>query len=266
MTARWRPPAVELHAAFPTMGAMPHTFDTDPPPHPSGVDYESSPLDRNTYVTAIIHLYRGEMARANAWRQRLDQTTNWAIFTTATALGFAFNDQGHSHFSLQFANLLLLTLLQLEARRFRFFDVWRARVRKIEENFYGPILRRDPESPEAHWGELVARDLLAPRFKITRFAAVRARLVRNYWAIYAVLLVTWVVHVLTHPKPAQSWEEIRAHLSGGLVPWWVPVACVSTVLVGLVATVVFAPRSPESEREYWSDRSEDSSELDLIDV
>ncbi len=228
-------------------------------------DYESTPLSRQEYIAAIVHLYRGELHRANSWRIRLDQTTNWAVLTTAGLLTFSFGDGTHSQWVIVIGMGLITLLLFFEARRFRFFDVWRARVRKIEENFYGPILRRDPASPEAHWGELVARDLLAPRFKITRFAAVRARLVRNYWAIYAVLFVTWVVHVLTHPQPAQSWDEIRAHLSGGLVPWWVPVACVSTVILGLVATYVFAPRSPESEREYWSDRSDDSSELDLID-
>ena len=51
------------------------------------VDYESTPLTRSEYIAAIVHLYRGELYRANSWRIRLDNTTNWAILTAA-GLGF----------------------------------------------------------------------------------------------------------------------------------------------------------------------------------
>ena len=53
-------------------------------------EYESTPLSRQEYISAIVHLYRGEMSRATAWRIRLDTTTNWAVLTTAGLLAFAF--------------------------------------------------------------------------------------------------------------------------------------------------------------------------------
>lgn len=230
---------------------MPDIYDSEPPHHhPSGVDYESSPLDRNTYVTAIIHLYRGEIARANAWRQRLDQTTNWAIFTTATALGFAFNDQGHSHFSLQFANLLLLTLLALEARRFRFFDVWRARLRMIETNFFGPILRRDLESRQVDWGGYVAQDLVAPRFHITQLQAVRMRLVKNYVPIFGVILLAWIIKLVSHPVPTIEPGVLLDRLRIASVPGGWILTAIAAVYASLVGVVLLARVDPR-HRDDW---------------
>ena len=133
-------------------------------------DYESTPVTRQEYISALVHLYRGELHRATLWRMRLDNTTNWAILTTAGLLSFTFGSRDHSHWVLLLGMLLVGVLMAYEARRFRFFDVWRARVRKIEENFYGPILRRDPTSPEALWGNLVADDLLRPKFKMGRLS------------------------------------------------------------------------------------------------
>ncbi|CAN5330834.1 hypothetical protein BH18GEM1_BH18GEM1_19450 [soil metagenome] len=48
----------------------------DPPSQP--VSFEDYPLTRIEYITAMVHFYRGELARADAWRARLDPTTNWA--------------------------------------------------------------------------------------------------------------------------------------------------------------------------------------------
>ncbi|MGH7151843.1 MAG: DUF2270 domain-containing protein, partial [Planctomycetota bacterium] len=91
--------------------------------------FEDYPLTRIEYIQAIVHLYRGELSRSNAWRARLDTTTNWAIVATAALLSYSFGDPAHSHVVLLFGTALVLLLLGYEARRFRFFDVWRARVR-----------------------------------------------------------------------------------------------------------------------------------------
>jgi uncharacterized membrane protein len=37
-------------------------------------------------ITALSHLYRGEVYRSTVWRTRLDTTTNWAVVTTGLAL------------------------------------------------------------------------------------------------------------------------------------------------------------------------------------
>ena len=181
-------------------------------PRRNPVDYEGTPLTRQEYISAIVHLYRGEMARATAWRIRLDTTTNWAVLTTAGLLAFGFRSGDNPHWVLLFGIALITLLLGYEARRYQMFDVWRARVRKIEENFYGPILTRDPVSPQAGWGERVARDLLNPSYKIGFRQAVRARFLRNYWAIYAVLLLSWMVKIVVHPKPAHNWQGVRDNI------------------------------------------------------
>ena len=231
------------------------------------VDYESTPLSRAEYITAIVHLYRGELNRANAWRIRLDNTTNWAVLTTAGILTFAFGEEAHSHFVLLVGMAMISIFLGFEARRFRFADVWRARVRKIEENFYGPILRRDPVSPERQWGELVAEDLFHPSFKISRMTSVRMRLKRNYWPIYGVLMISWALKLALHPTPATGWEEIRLRLGmGGLLPWWFPVVYVGVFLVAGIYVMIFTKRAPQVESEYWSESHDDGEKVPLIDL
>ena len=37
--------------------------------------FEDYPLTRVEYITAMVHHYRGEMARAIAWRKRLDSSS-----------------------------------------------------------------------------------------------------------------------------------------------------------------------------------------------
>lgn len=237
------------------------------PPGPGSVDYESTPLSRAEYISAVVHLYRGELSRANSWRIRLDNTTNWAVLTTAGILTFTFGEESHSHFVLLVGMAMVSIFLGFEARRFRFADVWRARVRKIEENFYGPILRRDPVSPESGWGELVADDLFHPSFKITRTTALRMRFKRNYWPIYSVLLISWMLKLALHPEPAQGWSELRFRLAmGGLLPWWLPVAYVSVFVAAAAWLLLLTKRAPQVEEEYWSESHDEGQEVPLIDL
>ena len=211
-------------------------------------DYESTPLTRQEYISAIVHLYRGELYRANTWRTRLDNTTNWAVLTTAGLLSFAFGPGEHSHWTLLAGLALISIFWAFEARRYRFADVWIVRVRKIEENFYGPILRRDPVSPHKQWGELVAEDLFRPSFKIGKLEALRVRLLRNYWAIFLVVLSTWAVKVLALP-PAQNWIEVKNRLGSGVVPWWVPLCVVVGFLLVLLGVLLYSPRKLGAEHE-----------------
>ena len=216
------------------------------------VDYESTPLSRSEYIAAIVHLYRGELSRATSWRLRLDNTTNWAVLTTAGILSLSFSTAQHSHLILLIGLALIAVFWAFESRRFRLADVWYARVRKIEENFYGPILRRDPVSPEFEWGELIADDLFSPRFKISRLQALRLRLIRNYWAIFGVQLIAWFVKVLTHPKPARTWEEFQANLDLGFLPWWAPLGVVGFVVVCLVGVVLGAGPRVAEHQDHWT--------------
>src|SRR4249919_4036393 len=92
-------------------------------------------------LTMLAHLYRGEMYRSKVWRTRLDATTNWAVATTGIALSVAFSNVENSPLPLVLVALLDLVFLAIEARRYRYFDIWRTRVRQMEVSMYGPLLR-----------------------------------------------------------------------------------------------------------------------------
>jgi uncharacterized membrane protein len=232
-------------------------------PQPN-TEYEATPLTRAEYIAAIVHLYRGELHRSTLWRIRLDTTTNWAILTVAGLLAFSFRDATNPHWAVLIGLMLVTLLMGYEARRFRFFDMWRARVRKIEKNFYGPILRRDPVSPEVGWGTLVAEDLLDPHFKLSYPAALRARFVRNYWAIYMVLLFSWLMKIIVHSPQPHGWKEIKGYLAAGFLPWWTPLAYIALFLCAGAVLFFGVRRERRVEDEYWyADRELDVSTLDV---
>ena len=212
-------------------------------------DYESTPLSRAEYISAIVHLYRGELYRATSWRMRLDNTTNWAVLTTAGLLSISFGSTDpHSHAVLLIGMGLITVFWGYESRRYRFADIWYSRVRKIEENFYGPILRRDPTSPERHWGLLVAEDMFRPSFKISRLEALRARFLRNYWAIYLVMLCAWTLKLIAG---TESMADIRFRLKIGPLPFWSPLALIGGFLVVVLVLLVITHRSRVEEEDHW---------------
>ena len=226
---------------------------------PDPADYESSPLSRAEYIAAVVHLYRGELYRANSWRIRLDNTTNWAVLTAAGLLTFTFGPGTHSHWVLLLGLAIIAVFHGFEARRYRFWHVWRSRVRMIEENFYGPILRRDPVSPDRGWGELVARDLFHPTFKIGRLEALRARLTRNYWALYLAMLVAWAVRIglgMTHEGTEEL--SLQARLEAGGLPWWVAPVYLALFLAALGIVFLVPSRRITEELELWAEVEEET--------
>src|SRR6478672_8364173 len=102
-------------------------------------------------VGALAHLYRGEIYRSTIWRTRLDNTTNWAVVTLGIALSITFSSRDASPLPLLLAGFLCIVFLVFEARRYRYFNVWRARARWIERNFYAPMLRGETLGSDASW-------------------------------------------------------------------------------------------------------------------
>src|SRR4028118_783619 len=76
------------------------------------------PLTPSAFNTALVHLYRGEVSRANTWRARLDGTTNWAVLTTGATLSFAFSSRDNTHVMILLNSLLIGFFLFIEARRY----------------------------------------------------------------------------------------------------------------------------------------------------
>ena len=180
--------------------------------------FEDYPLTRVEYITVMVHFYRAEMQRSTAWRQRLDATTNWAVLTTAGLLSFSFSAPEHPHILLLLSNFIILAYLVMEARRFRYFAVYRARVRMIEENFLIPILTRQLESPMVSWRKVLAMDLDLPKYKTSFLQAVGFRLRRNYIGIFLILLGSWCLKLMIHPDVAVSWGAIWTRMAVGSIP------------------------------------------------
>src|SRR3954466_3136861 len=76
-------------------------------------------------ITALSHLYRGQLYRSTVWRTRLDATTNWAVVTTGISLSLTFSSASATPLPLGRVGLLVAVVLSIEARRYRFFDFWR---------------------------------------------------------------------------------------------------------------------------------------------
>ena len=188
------------------------------------------------YVNAMSHFYRGEMGRIMAWRARLDTTTTWAITTTTTIFTVAFSFREMPHIIFFFNLCIVSIMLWIEARRYRFYDAFRARVRMLEVHFLVPIILQRTDLLQGNWQKLVCEDLYLPAFKISKLEAVGRRLKRNYIFIYLVILVAWVTKIFLHSRvPITSTTAFYHALAvSGLASW------VVAALFGITfGTVVF---------------------------
>lgn len=179
-------------------------------------------------VGAIAHLYRAEIYRSTVWRTRLDSTTNWAVVTTGIALSATFSSTTASPLPLALIGLLVAMFLLLEARRYRYFNIWRARARLLETDFYTPMLRGEPLRMDAQWSRLLAKDYCEPRYHISLPRAVGRRLRRTYAYIFIIQAVAYYGKLAIHPTPLHSLSELWARAAIGPVPGEV------VVLVGIV--------------------------------
>ena len=200
------------------MANTPRSLSVAPPPLPAAAP-AARPLTPSEFNTALVHLYRGEVSRANTWRTRLDGTTNWAVLTTGATLSFAFSSPSNPHVMILLNSLLICFFLFIEARRYRYYDLWRARVRLMETEFFSGLLvpQRDGDE-DGNWRELLARDLLQPHFNMDLWEAMGRRLRRNYSWIFVVLVVSWIVKVAIHPWPTTNINELLRRVEIGPIP------------------------------------------------
>lgn len=154
------------------------------------------PIAEDDFATLMGHLYRGEMDRTTLWRDRLDKTANWAVILTASLLTFAFSSEDRPHEVLLLGVVIILVFLGIESRRYRFYDVSRARIRLMEEGLFAPALDGRPDL-ERDWRAELARDLRRPSLKIPWTEALRRRLRRVYLPLLAILGLAWLVRVAT---------------------------------------------------------------------
>lgn len=193
----------------------------------------------------LIHYYRGELGRMTSWRDRIDRTTNWAMTVVAGLLSVSLSTSSSHHGVVLFAMLLISLFLMIEARRYRFFDVYRARVRQLERYYFAQALCSQAElNPD--WAAAIAKSLRSPVFLMGYREALTRRIRRNYVWMYLILLLAWGLKIST-PKllPEEravefvhSFGELMANATLGPLPGALVLAGVFLVYVLIVVAAL----------------------------
>jgi uncharacterized membrane protein len=188
------------------------------------------PTSSVEFVNAFAHYYRAEMSRAISWRDRLDRTTNWAVASAAGILSVSLSQPDKHHGLLIFAMAVVFLLLIIESRRYRFFDVYRRRVRLFETGYYAHIMAPGDPALDAGWLRELGDDIRTPRLALTMREAMAHRLRRNYCWIFLILLAAWLLKVMGSIAFTQVWErpaDLHLHAEVGWTPGW-------AILVGVL--------------------------------
>jgi uncharacterized membrane protein len=89
---------------------------------------------------------------------------------------------------------MVVVFLGIEARRYRTYDIWRSRVRLLEENVFANAL--DPEGvKQTNWRKLLSEDLREPTLKTPPAEAVARRLRRVYFPLLSILGSAWIIRL-----------------------------------------------------------------------
>jgi uncharacterized membrane protein len=200
--------------------------------------YKMRPAEFNT---AWVHYYRAEIQRSNTWRTRLDATTNWAVVTVAAAISFSLSSP-NNHFGVIIIDIFLVALfLWIEARRYRYYELWSYRARLIEVNFFAALLVPPARQSNA-WAEDLAASLREPKFSIGMLEAIGRRLRRNYLWIFFVLDAAWALKSYIHPAPSLDLTEFINRSSIGDIPGIVVVILGLLFNAGLIFLAVYTLR------------------------
>lgn len=114
--------------------------------------------------------------------------------------------------------VLMLLFLALEARRYRYFNVWRARSRWLETHFYSPMLKDGDLHTEESWQTVLAQDYLKPEFHISFSTALARRVRRNYLWILLIQALAYVGKLIIHPTPAKDFATFLDRADIGPMP------------------------------------------------
>jgi uncharacterized membrane protein len=209
------------------------------------------------YVNAMSHFYRGEMGRIMVWRQRLDITTNWAITSSTAIITIAFANREVPHIIFFFNLAIVWVMLWIEARRYRFYDAFRARVRMLEAHFLVPMVMENREMLQGEWKKLVCEDLILPCFKISKLEAIGRRLKRNYIFIFILILLAWVTKIFLHAE--HSMDSVGAFyraLRVGHIPSWLIALIFGGTFISVIAITIYVSKKSSGEiSEFGTHRS-----------
>ncbi|MFP9193622.1 DUF2270 domain-containing protein [Natronosalvus vescus] len=212
--------------------------------------------DESDLQSILGHAYRGELDRETTWRSRLDQTTTWSVTVMAAILTWAFSSTDNPHYVLLVGVLAVGLFLLIEARRYRDYDVYRARVRLYQQYLLANALDPSDTLEREDWRTELGDDYRRPTLKISLFEAVANRLRRIYLALVSVLCLAWLFRVTAFLAD----QRLPESASIGTVPGTVVIAVV-VLGYGSLLAIVFWPHEREAKGEFrdteiadWKDR------------
>ncbi len=188
--------------------------------------------------SALAHMYRGEIHRMKFWRERLDRTSNWAITLMAAILTWAFSSRNNPHYIVLLAIITVSIFLLIEARRYRAYDIWRSRVRMLQQNVFALALDDSSGVVDEQWRQKLAQDYRHPKMKVSLEEALAHRLRRVYAPLFFILLVAWVFQ-LTAYSPSTQWPQSAAI---GMIPGTIVTGVVVAFYAGILV-VAYRPRT-----------------------
>jgi len=209
------------------------------------------------YVNAMSHFYRGELGRIMVWRQRLDITTNWAITSSTAIITIAFSNREVPHIIFFFNVAIVWGMLWIEARRYRFYDAFRARVRMLEAHFLVPMVMENRQMLQGEWKKLVCEDLILPCFKISKLEAIGRRLKRNYVFIFILIMVAWITKIFLHAtEPITSASALYRGFRVGHIPAWLVAFIFLVTFAAVIGITIYVSRKSSGEiSEFGTHRS-----------
>ena len=125
--------------------------------------------------------------------------------------------------------------LAIETRRYRTYDIWRSRVRLVEENVFANAA--DPEGVvHERWRELLAEDLREPTFKVPFIEALSRRLRRVYFPLITIVVASWGFRITVFaPADVGLWASAAI----GPVPGTIVVAAVVGFYLATIGATVW---------------------------
>ena len=191
----------------------------------------------------MVHFYRGVMDLTTTWRSRVDGTTNWAVISAGSIGSFLLSDPHHPHLMALLGMFLAFAFLLIEARCFRFYDLWSGWLRRMVTHYYAPVLRNNAIEARQQWHPLLVADLRNPHFKISWSEAMGRRLRHNYVAIFGFLLLAWLVKLLPANAPAPNeCASVVECARIGPVPGWLVMLSVVVFYAYLLGLILFTPK------------------------
>jgi len=169
---------------------------------------------------------------------------------TATLPTWAFSADTRPHHVLLVGTVMLTVFLGIESRRYRVYDIWRSRVRLLEESVFANAL--EPEGVEqSNWRELLSEDFREPTIKTPAREVVSRRLRRVYLPLFSVLVGAWTIRLTVFAPPSTGAVETA---SVGGVPGEATVALVAAFYVTPL-TLAFWHESRQAKGEPQSEEN-----------